>query len=236
MNIHNKFDYIYKNLFSHTEIIKQLVIYFLPPALKNLVDFSSMKKIEKSFITKKYNLKEADLIWELKIRGKRKIYIYIIIEFQTKVDKFMVIRLLNYITCFYLDLIKREKIKKIPYVMPVVIYRGKQEWEKGHRIKDIINIPAEELIKYAPKFEYYFIDIKEIIKRSNKYEREVLMEFFSLEASKEDEIEERIKKLIEVVIKKKNNELIEEIIEIIKLLYKGIGLTYEEEDIKIEVE
>lgn len=45
---------------------------------------------------------ESDLIYKLKLRRKT-VYIYVLLEFQSKVDRFMVLRVLFYILSFYMD-------------------------------------------------------------------------------------------------------------------------------------
>lgn len=63
------------------------------------IDFENTKTIEKSFISENYKNTEGDLIIETKLNDKD-FYVYILLEFQSSVDKFMSLRMLNYITNF----------------------------------------------------------------------------------------------------------------------------------------
>ena len=66
----------------------------------NHLDFSTLQRLDKSFITDDFKEKESDLIYKISFNGQE-LYIYLLIEFQSTVDKFMAIRMLRYICEFY---------------------------------------------------------------------------------------------------------------------------------------
>ena len=119
----------YKKLFSNRTIFRQLVETFLEgQAWVKELDFSTCETLDKSFISEHYKETESDLIYQVKLREKT-IYIYILLGFQSKVDRFMVVRVLNYITSFYLDYrANRKRIQKLPAVFTIVLYNGKRKW------------------------------------------------------------------------------------------------------------
>lgn len=79
----------YKKLFSNRTIFQQLIETFITEAWVKDLDFSKCETLDKSFITDHYKETESDLIYKLKLRRKT-IYIYVLMEFQSKVDRFMV--------------------------------------------------------------------------------------------------------------------------------------------------
>lgn len=102
------------------------------------LDFSQCETLDKSFITDHYKETESDLIYKLKLRRKT-VYIYVLLEFQSKVDRFMVLRVLFYILSFYMDYTANYKrIKKLPAIFPIVLYNGKRKWSAPTRISDLI--------------------------------------------------------------------------------------------------
>jgi predicted transposase/invertase (TIGR01784 family) len=89
----------------------------MSPWVKEL-DFNSAETIEHSFISEAYRETESDLIYKLKLNGQD-VFIYVLLEFQSSVDRFISVRILNYITSLYVSLIKSGQIKeKLPPSIP----------------------------------------------------------------------------------------------------------------------
>ena len=107
------------------------------------------------------------LIYKLHLRGKT-VYIYILLEFQSSVDRFMVVRVLNYLTNFYLDYIANHKrIKKLPAILPIVLYNGKRKWTAKQEIA--------ELIESAPSLGDYALHFKHLLVNERTYSKNYLL-------------------------------------------------------------
>ncbi len=66
----------------------------------------------------------------------------------------MALRVLNYVTNFYMDYVEsREKVKMLPPVFPILLYRGKNSWTAPVKMADLID-HVDVLGKYAPRFQY----------------------------------------------------------------------------------
>ena len=90
-------------------------------------------------------------------------YIYLLIEFQSDVDETMPVRIMSYVSLLYLYLLGNKKLeyrkeKKLPVVLPIVLYNGKDTWNVPKNIQDMFKETNEELQKFIPKISYYFID------------------------------------------------------------------------------
>ncbi len=90
----------YKRIFSHPYFIQKLLESFVNESFIKDLDFSTLKRVEKSFINADFNEKESDLIFTIQFKGKT-IYIFLLLEFQSTVDKFMPVRFLRYIMELY---------------------------------------------------------------------------------------------------------------------------------------
>ncbi len=125
------------------------------------MDFSQCQKLEKSFISKRYRQTESDLVYQVQLRDTTA-YIYILLEFQSTVQRFMAVRVANYVSSFYLNLLdSRKKIKKLPPVFPIVLYSGKRKWTAPDNTRLLITQP--ELIgRFALDFSYFKININEL--------------------------------------------------------------------------
>ncbi|MFN8487558.1 MAG: Rpn family recombination-promoting nuclease/putative transposase [Caldilineaceae bacterium] len=95
-------------------------------------------------------------------------YIYVLLEFQSKVDRFMVLRVLFYILSFYMDYTANYKrIKKLPAIFPIVLYNGKRNWRAPTRISD--------LIEAEPSLGAYAIDFQYLLLNEKAYSKERLL-------------------------------------------------------------
>jgi len=83
-----------------------MYFYNFPISLrfKNTATIESYSNSSCNFVTfKKYEKRESDVIYKIQLRGQTA-YIVILIEFQSSVDKFMALRILRYISSFYMRL------------------------------------------------------------------------------------------------------------------------------------
>ena len=104
-NIH---DSGYKKLFSNKTIFRQLLLTFVDEPWVAQLDFDDCETIDKSFVSDHYKETESDIIYRVRWLDQD-IYIFILIEFQSTVDRFMALRILNYITNFYMDYLRANR-------------------------------------------------------------------------------------------------------------------------------
>lgn len=150
----------YKKLFQNKIIFRELIETFVHEDWVRAVDFDACEMLDKSFIADHYKETESDLIYKLRMHGKRA-YIVILLEFQSTVDRFMALRILNYMTAFYLDYAQsHRRVKQLPPVFPVVLYRGKRRWTAPVRISELID-NHDLLGRFAVQFEYWKIAERE---------------------------------------------------------------------------
>jgi len=144
----------YKLLFSNRTIFRQLIETFVDEPWVKEVDLTRCEPVDKSFVSDEYRQRESDLIYRVALRGEE-FYIYVLIEFQSTVDRFMAVRVLNYLTSFYLDYVRAHRGKrKLPPIFPLVLYNGDRRWDAATEIADLIE-RIDLLGPYHPRFRYY---------------------------------------------------------------------------------
>ena len=164
MNIH---DSGYKKLFSNRTIFRQLIETFVNQEWVHSLDFDTCEPLDKSFISEHYKETESDLIYKVQFQD-REVYIYILIEFQSTVDPFMALRVLNYITNFYMDfLVNNSGVKKLPAVFPIVLYNGAAPWTAP------VNLSV--LIEQNPPLGTFGLDFQYFLIAENQYSQEALL-------------------------------------------------------------
>lgn len=168
-NIHDKG---YKKLFSNKVIFRQLIETFVKEDWTKDIDFEDCETLDKSFVSGHYKETESDIIYRVKLKDKEA-YIFILIEFQSSVDHFMALRMLNYITNFYMDYVESNKnMKKLPPVFPVLLYNGDNRWTAPTDLSELIE--SNELLgRFSLNFEYFKI-------AENEYSREALLKMHNI--------------------------------------------------------
>ena len=74
-------------LFSHPRMVKELILSFVHEEFVNDIDFSTLKRTFNSFVTEEFRERESDIIWQVDIKDST-VYFYLLIEFQSTVDRF----------------------------------------------------------------------------------------------------------------------------------------------------
>jgi len=108
MPIHNIHDSGYKKLFANRTFLRQLLETFVDEPWVKELDFEQAETLDKSFVADHYKATESELIYKVKLQG-RTVYIYLLLEFQSSVDRYMAVRVNYYILAFYMDYIANAK-------------------------------------------------------------------------------------------------------------------------------
>lgn len=98
-------DHSYKLLSSHAEMVEDLLTGFVRQEWVNHLDFSTLEKVSGSYITDELREREDDVIWRVRW-GDKWLYVYLLLEFQSTVDKYMAVRVMSYVGLLYQDLIR----------------------------------------------------------------------------------------------------------------------------------
>ncbi len=153
-------DHAYKLLFSEPEIIIDLLQGFVHEDWVKELDFNTLEKVSGSYVTDDLRSREDDVIWRVKYQQSW-IYVYLLIEFQSTIDKYMAVRLMTYMGLLYQDLIKSKQLtgdKCLPPIFPVVLYNGTKRWNAATELKDLIVKLPGGLANYMPSLKYLVLD------------------------------------------------------------------------------
>jgi len=242
-------DRIYRKLFAHPKMVEDLVKNFVNERFVEHIDFSTLRELKTKFVTDKNGFRESDAMYELKISDET-VYFYILLEFQSTVDKFMPVRMLTYIMLFYQDWLKKqieykrqkkEKEKggvldetdieaiyetiKLPAVFPILLYNGERKWTTPTELKELIGVRYKALGKYIPNFAYYKIIENEFSKKSLGELESINAAMFGIETSKDPKvISECALRLTQLLNKEANSELRRDFKMWLNQLIRGFGI------------
>ncbi|TBV10871.1 Rpn family recombination-promoting nuclease/putative transposase [Stutzerimonas kirkiae] len=158
----------YKLLFSNPAFIRDLLLGFVPHEWVRQLDFATLEPLNGHYVSEDMRQRHEDMVWRVRLRGDW-LHIYLLLEFQSTPDRFMVLRLLSYIGLFWQQLEKQGQLtddKRLPPVLPLVLYNGEQEWPYPTELAALCHPPPKDLRSFQPQ-DYLLID-------ESRYEEEQL--------------------------------------------------------------
>lgn len=159
-----QYDNAYKLLFSHGEMVQDLLQGFVPEEWVTHLDFSTLEKVNGHYVSEDLLNRADDVVWRLRLRDEW-IYIYVLLEFQSRTDRWMALRLMTYTGLLYQDLIASGQIEAgqpLPPIFPVVIYNGEPRWSAAQDVAELIAAPLGSLAAYRPRMRYFLLDEKRL--------------------------------------------------------------------------
>ncbi|MDQ7734026.1 Rpn family recombination-promoting nuclease/putative transposase [Halomonas sp. SpR1] len=218
---HNNHDTGYKELFSYPEFVQQLIEGFAPGEIAKLMDFSTLKSHSGNYITPLFEEKIEDVVWSVEVTWEgvtQRVFLYILLEFQSSVDRTMPIRLLHYAACFYSELLKQKIItpgQGLPPVFPVVLYNGSERWTAPLDIFEMITPePPDFLQIYQPHLRYYLVDEGRYTDQQLGLVQTPLSGVFSVENAGEswETLQRAVDRIVAIIKTDPNKERIDKVI------------------------
>src|SRR5690554_3340838 len=149
----------YKLLFSHPEMVRDLLLGFVPGAWIKDADFSTLEHVNASYVSESERQRHDDMVWRLKVRD-RWLWIYLVLEFQSEPDPWMAVRMMVYIGLLSQHLIREGQLHqgKLPPILPIVLYNGLPEWRHPQNVRDCFVSPPKGLETFQPRLFYHLVD------------------------------------------------------------------------------
>ena len=132
IKINKEHDKIFKLVLENKEALAELLNRQFVLKGKNKIKKEELEEYKTEYITKELNGKQADKVF--KIKNKE---IYFLIEHQSKIDKNMPNRILEYKFEIKRDVEKKTKGKANPKIIALVIYSGKEKWKVATKIEEV---------------------------------------------------------------------------------------------------
>ena len=130
-HVHDK---LFRDILNNNKEVVKLINKYLEP--KQQLNEDMIQKYDTKFLTKLYEEKVADIVYKLKNKE-----VFFLLEHQTKLDKCMAYRIVEY----SLEIIRtrmkniKGKIEQvgIPRVIPLVIYTGQAKWTAKKKLEEV---------------------------------------------------------------------------------------------------
>ena len=179
-------DSSYKLLFSHQLLVTDLVRGFIREDWVEQVAFETLERVSEIGISEDLRERDGDMIWRVRW-GERYIYVYLLLEFQSSVDRFMAVRLLTYTGLLYGNLAAAGEIppgEPLPPVVPIVLYNGTRPWTAKTALDQLVDpgLPGQ-LHHWQPQLRYLLLDEHRLAENASGTGRNLAMALFQLEHS-----------------------------------------------------
>jgi hypothetical protein len=153
-------DQSYKLLFSHPEMVRDLLEGFVRADWLAEIDYGSLEPVKGSYVSDDLRHRASDVVWRVRW-GRQWLYVYLLIEFQSTVERFMAVRIAAYTALLYQDLIRTRQPasnRQLPPLLPIVLYNGKARWNAPTNVASLIQPGPSALDPYRLQSRYLLID------------------------------------------------------------------------------
>jgi predicted transposase YdaD len=155
-------DRSYRLLFSQPRMVEDLIRRFVADAWIEQLDFSTLERLNASYVSENLQGREGDLVWRLRLRNAPE-HVYVLVEFQSDVQRFMALRQMAYLALFYQQVLKNGELTsdgRLPLVLSVVVYNGKARWTAALEISELVRALGEGSAAYVPRLRYRLVDME----------------------------------------------------------------------------
>ena len=130
--------------------------------LKDALDFASLERMPASFVTEHLGRRHADMLWKIQTVNEEWLYLLVLIEFQSTIDRRMALRMMNYAGGIWMGLGENDLGPggEYPFVLPVVVYNGERPWNAATDIRDLLATVPEQLLGTQPRHPYLLIELQ----------------------------------------------------------------------------
>jgi len=158
-------DKLFKIAFANPEAARSQLRALLSDELLAALDLDSLKLAPETLISAEQRELRSDRIYEVTF-CRHPALIYVLYEHQSTVQTFMGLTVLRYLVSLWdLWLAQQDKDDpptKLPPIIPVVLYHGKDPWDTPTSFADLLDLPQDlrPLVqRYLPAFEYVLDDV-----------------------------------------------------------------------------
>ncbi len=182
-------DNAYKFLFSHARMVEDLLKGFVREEWVDHLDFSTLEKVNGSYVSDDLRGREDDVIWRVRW-GRDWLYVYLLLEFQSSVDQWMAVRIMTYVGLLYQDLIRSGQVSsgdRLPPVLPVVLYNGESTWTAATDVSLLVQDIPGGLGRYRPHLRYLLLAERDFCDADLQSLNNLVAALFRLENSRNPE-------------------------------------------------
>ena len=171
-------DSTYKAFYAIVQTLQGLLYGYVPDLLKGAAkwferfDFENAELLPTEHIMPDRTRRYIDMLWRVPIvkggHAGSYLYVVVLLEFQSRVDRFMALRVQSAALRVYEHLRQQQRPKRSRWVvpiLPIVVYNGKARWTAPTRMRDLVqpsSRPKARAGHWEPAFtgdSYVVVDV-----------------------------------------------------------------------------
>ncbi len=149
----------YRLLFSHPEMVRDLLRGYVPGDWVAEADFSTLGRVNGSYVSDNERQRHDDMVWRVKV-GRHWLWVYLLLEFQSEPDRWMPVRMLVYLGLLAQHLIRENELidGRLPPILPIVLYNGTPTWRAPLDVAECFTPAPPGLARFVPRLPYHLVD------------------------------------------------------------------------------
>lgn len=159
-------DSLVKAAFTNPQDIQGMLEAVLPPKVSEQIHWPSLHKESETLINPELDDYYTDLLFSCRLKKGRKAYLYFLVEHLSSPRLFVICTLLRYMVEIWTQWAKEHpKAKKLPLILPVVVYHDKKPWTAPTSFHEIIQFDPESkdaFAEFIPSFRFLLDDLTRI--------------------------------------------------------------------------
>jgi len=158
--MNNPHDRFFKETMTRRENAVSFFREYLPADIVSQTDWRTLRIVKETFVSPELTECFSDIVYEIRVRGMA-VLIYLLFEHQSRHDCLMPLRFHHYMGGLWDLWIKQNPGEcKLPAVIPILFYHGREKWTTGTQFQDMIE-GSDLFGEYVPKFKYILKDLSE---------------------------------------------------------------------------
>ena len=167
-------------------MVEDLLREFVAEPWVDRLDFSTAQRVNAAFASEHYAQREGDMVWRIDTFDGQPVYLYVLLELQSTVDRYMPLRGMVYEGLLYQHLIAEDKLPpsgKLPPVIVVILYNGVAPWGGPLELSELIERADPSAEIYLPRLRCLLIDEQRYERADLDHRTSPVARVFRLEAS-----------------------------------------------------
>ena len=199
---HQEHDRRYQDLFRNVDIVRDLLVYCVDASWLSLVDLNAIELLNTKSLTGQLVRRDADVIYKLPFLDGNLCYLALFLEFQSRPDPFMALRISTYKHLFWENCVKMKQLSpngKLPPVFGLVLYNGRRRWNCPKQLRSLIELPKQSTLwEHQPNARYHLIDEARI---NAHHQDSISHQLFKIEFCREPEEMANLVKRVATLVK-----------------------------------
>lgn len=145
-NLQHPHDALFRAAFSDPARAAELVRSVLPAAIAAAIDWTTLRRLDASFVDPELRDHQGDLVFEVQAHG-RPVLVYALYEHKAFPQRFLLLQVLRYeLRLWERYRTEHPEAKQLPPILPFVLYHGYERWSEPLDFRsrlDVDGLPPE---------------------------------------------------------------------------------------------